>query len=73
VTAQVMLMQWRHLIRKPAKLTGTRRELCIWGGGLPEPGVGSLSRKRYTPSTLNTQPEGATAGVTETTAHYDEW
>jgi hypothetical protein len=26
-----MLMKWRHLIRKPAKLTGTRRELCTWG------------------------------------------
>jgi hypothetical protein len=29
--AQVMPMKWRHLIRKPAKLTGTRRELCTWG------------------------------------------
>jgi hypothetical protein len=24
-------MKWRHLVRKPAKLTGTRRELCTWG------------------------------------------
>jgi hypothetical protein len=46
--AQVLLMKWRHLVRKPAKLTGTRRELCTWGGARPEPGVGSLRRKRYT-------------------------
>jgi hypothetical protein len=40
-------MKWRHLIRKPAKLTGTRHELCTWGEPT-RPGVGSLSRKRYT-------------------------
>jgi hypothetical protein len=40
-------MKWRHLLRKPAKLTGTRHELCTWGEPT-RPGVGSLSRKRYT-------------------------
>jgi hypothetical protein len=38
------------LIRKPAKLTGTRNELCTWGEPT-RPGVGSLralSRKCYT-------------------------
>ena len=40
-------MKWRHLIRKPAKLTGTRHELCTWGEPT-RPGVGSLSRKRHT-------------------------
>jgi hypothetical protein len=36
-----------HLIRKPAKLTGTRHELCTWGEPT-RPDVGSLRRKRYT-------------------------
>jgi hypothetical protein len=27
--AQVMPVEWRHLIRRPAKLTGTRHELCV--------------------------------------------
>jgi hypothetical protein len=36
-----------HLIRKPAKLTGARHELCTWGEPT-RPGVGSLRRKRYT-------------------------
>ena len=31
----------------PAKLTGPRHELCTWGEPT-RPGVGSLSRKRYT-------------------------
>jgi hypothetical protein len=35
------------VIRRPAKLTGTRHELCTWGEPT-RPGVGSLSRKRYT-------------------------
>jgi hypothetical protein len=36
------------LVRKPAELTGTRREqLCTWGEPT-RPGVGGLSRKRYT-------------------------
>jgi hypothetical protein len=36
-----------NLIRKLAKLTGARHELCTWGEPT-RPGVGSLSRKRYT-------------------------
>ena len=40
-------MKRRHLIRRPAKLTGPRHELCTWGEPT-RPGVGSLSRKRYT-------------------------
>jgi hypothetical protein len=47
------VLKWRHLIRRPAKLTGTRHELCTWREPT-RPGVGSLSRKRYTHSTLNT-------------------
>jgi hypothetical protein len=42
---------WGHLIRKPAKLTGPRRRASYVHGGWGEPtrpGVGSLSRKRYT-------------------------
>jgi hypothetical protein len=38
---------WRHLIRKPAKPTGTRHEICTWGEPT-RPGVGSPSRKRHT-------------------------
>jgi hypothetical protein len=37
-----------HLITKPAKLTGARHELCTWAGEPIRPGVGGLSRKRYT-------------------------
>jgi hypothetical protein len=40
--AQVMPVEWRHLIRRPAKLTGTRHELC--GGEPIRPGVGSLTK-----------------------------
>jgi hypothetical protein len=40
-------MKWRHLIRRPAKLTRPRHELCTWVEPA-RPGVGSLSRKRYT-------------------------
>jgi hypothetical protein len=36
-----------HLIRKPAKFTGARHELCTWGEPTI-PGVSSLSRRRYT-------------------------
>jgi hypothetical protein len=36
-----------HLIRKPAKLTGARHELCTWGEPT-RPGVCGLSRKRHT-------------------------
>jgi hypothetical protein len=35
------------LTYRPAKLTGARHELCTWGEPI-RPGVGSLSRKRYT-------------------------
>jgi hypothetical protein len=42
-----MAVKWRHLIRRPAKLTGPRHELCTWGEPA-RPGVGSLSRKRHT-------------------------
>jgi hypothetical protein len=45
--AQDMAVKRRHLIRRPAKLTGPRHELCTWGEPT-RPGVGSLSRKRYT-------------------------
>jgi hypothetical protein len=38
---------WRHLIRKPAKLTGARHELCTWGEPT-RPGVSSPSRTRHT-------------------------
>jgi hypothetical protein len=38
--------------QESAKLTGARHELCTWGEPA-RPGVGSLSRKRSTPSTLN--------------------
>jgi hypothetical protein len=41
-------MKWRHFIRKPAKRTGTTGASYVHGGSPPEPGVGSLSRKRYT-------------------------
>ena len=36
-----------HLIRKPAKLTGTRNEICTWAEPT-RPGVVSPSRKRHT-------------------------
>jgi hypothetical protein len=39
--AQVIPMKWGHLIRRPAKLTGTRHELCIWGEPT-RPGVGVI-------------------------------
>jgi hypothetical protein len=58
--AQVMPMKWRHLIRRPAKLTGTRHELCTWGDPT-RPGVGSLSRAGATPSTLNKTGRAGTA------------
>jgi hypothetical protein len=45
--AQDMAVERRHLIRRPAKLTGPRHELCTWGEPT-RPGVGSLIRKRYT-------------------------
>jgi hypothetical protein len=50
-------MKWRHLIRRPAKLTGPRHELCTWGEPT-RPGVGSLSRRRYTQGTLNKTGRG---------------
>jgi hypothetical protein len=31
--AQVMLMKWRHLIRKPAKLTGRHQARAMYMGG----------------------------------------
>jgi hypothetical protein len=31
--AQVMPAKWRHVIRRPAELTGTRHELCTWHMG----------------------------------------
>ena len=37
----------RRYVDIPAKLTGPRHELCTWGEPT-RPGVGSLSRKRYT-------------------------
>jgi hypothetical protein len=37
----------RRRVDIPAKLTGARHELCTWGEPT-RPGVGSLSRKRYT-------------------------
>jgi hypothetical protein len=37
----------RRCVDIPAKLTGARYELCTWGEPT-RPGVGSLSRKRYT-------------------------
>jgi hypothetical protein len=37
----------RRCVVTPAKLTGPRHELCTWGEPT-RPGVGSLSRKRYT-------------------------
>jgi hypothetical protein len=37
----------RRYVDIPAKLTGARHELCAWGEPT-RPGVGSLSRKRYT-------------------------
>jgi hypothetical protein len=37
----------RRYVDIPAKLTGARHELCTWGEPT-RPGVGSLSRKRYT-------------------------
>jgi hypothetical protein len=48
--AQVALVKWRHLvIREPAKLTRSQaRAMYVHVGSPPEPGVGSLSRKRYT-------------------------
>jgi hypothetical protein len=50
---------WKHLIRKPAKLTGARHEL-FKRGEPTRPGVGSPSRKRYTQLTgsgLDLEPE----------------
>jgi hypothetical protein len=40
-------VKWRQLIRRPAKLTGPRHELCTWGEPI-RPVVGSLRRKHYT-------------------------
>ena len=46
-TSGVPPVLWVVVSRKPAKLTGTRHELCTWGEPT-RPGVGGLSRKRYT-------------------------